>query len=112
MTAKDGPGQTVQSWDLALEGLKREAAFTDHYGNDAVLASLEPGCDTVTILCTGTVETVSTNGITGKHVGYAPLWYFGQTTPLTLPGARIEALKGLAQACARTTLISLSPPPG
>ena len=92
LIAKDGPGQTVQSWDLRLEGLKREAAFTDHHENDAVLASLEPGCDKISIVSSGTIETVSTNGIIGRHTGFAPLWYFSQTTALTLPGARVDGL--------------------
>jgi transglutaminase-like putative cysteine protease len=46
--------------------------------------------------CEGEVETSDTAGVTGRHAGFAPLWFFQGATDLTRAGARVRALaKGL-----------------
>jgi transglutaminase-like putative cysteine protease len=87
-----GSGQNVIAWDMKLEGARQEAEFKDHHGNRVVLTSLEPDRTSVAITCTGVIETTEISGVVGKHVDYAPLWYFERPTDLTYPGPRVEAL--------------------
>ena len=36
-----GPSQSIKSWSLAIEGAREELRFTDHFGNDTRLLSVE-----------------------------------------------------------------------
>ena len=87
-----GRGQSVVSWDVTYEGAREEAKFKDHHGNQVALTSLAPDQTLLSIICTGIVETESNQGVIGKHIDYAPLWYFEGATALTSPGPRIDAL--------------------
>jgi transglutaminase-like putative cysteine protease len=87
-----GPTQIVRSWTLTIEGAREEVRFSDHFGNDTRLLSVEGEPHTVTIEAAGEVETINTAGVTGAHRGFAPLWLFLRETPLTVPGEVEEAL--------------------
>lgn len=56
------------------------------------LISFEVGQSELVIDCEGEVETMDTAGITGKHRGFAPLWYFLRSTDLTKAGTGIRKL--------------------
>jgi transglutaminase-like putative cysteine protease len=87
-----GPAQTVRSWTLAMEGAREEVRFSDHFGNDTRLISIEGVEHPVIIEVGGEVETVNKAGVTGQHRGFAPLWLFERGTPLTAAGTEIEGL--------------------
>jgi transglutaminase-like putative cysteine protease len=87
-----GATQTVRSWTLTIEGAREEVRFSDHFGNDTRLISMEGEPHSVTIEAAGEVETVNKAGVTGMHRGFAPLWLFLRETPLTVPGEAAEAL--------------------
>jgi transglutaminase-like putative cysteine protease len=87
-----GPAQTVRSWSLAVEGAREEVRFSDHFGNDTRLISIEGDEHPVIIDVGGEVETINKAGVTGQHRGFAPLWLFQRETPLTAAGKAIEAL--------------------
>jgi transglutaminase-like putative cysteine protease len=87
-----GAAQTVRSWSLAVEGAREEVRFSDHFGNDTRLISIEGGEHPVIIEVGGEVETVNKAGVTGQHRGFAPLWLFQRETPWTTAGTEIEAL--------------------
>lgn len=99
LTPKSRPGhQTVVSWNMVVEGGKLETSFDDQHQNRVSLVSFDPGAHEIRVLCEGVVEVEDTVGVVGKHKGFAPLWFFQRTTPLTLAGARVQALTdGLAE---------------
>ncbi len=84
--------QQVKSWDIAVDGGKIEAMYTDHHGNDVHLVSVDIGGDAITITASGEVETTDTAGVIPIARTGPPLWYFQQTTALTDPGPGIDAL--------------------
>jgi transglutaminase-like putative cysteine protease len=91
--------QKVRVWTLAIEGAREEVRFSDHFGNDTRLISIEGGPHAVSIEAAGEVETVNRSGVAGFHRGFAPLWLFQRETALTVAGAGIEALaKGVKGA--------------
>jgi len=69
-----GQTQTVLSWSLKVEGAREEVRFTDHYGNDTRLLSVEGDHDFITVEASGEVVTRDTSGVCGSHQGFAPLW--------------------------------------
>ena len=89
---KTSHGQQVIAWDMRLEGARAEADFDDHNHNHTTLVSLVEGVSSVSVTCSGLVETADTVGIVGPHSGFMPLWCFLDQTPLTRPGPRLKAL--------------------
>ena len=97
LTPKSHNGQRVTAWDMRITGGKLETGFLDQNQNRVSLVSLDPDAHEVSIVCDGSVETDDTAGVIGKHGGFAPLWYFERSTPLTRAGSRVRALiKGLS----------------
>lgn len=92
LTPQTHEGQRVKSWNLNLKGGKSEAIFSDQYENHVNLITLDADCTVLTVTANGQVEMKDMNGIVGAHNGYAPLWLFLRTTPLTNPGKRILKL--------------------
>jgi len=95
---KSRAGQTVISWDMSVEGGKAETEYTDHHQNRVSLISFDPQATSIIVSCEGEVQTADLAGITGKHGGFAPLWYFTGSTDLTRAGPRVRGLtKGLKE---------------
>lgn len=92
LVPRNGPGQTVHSWQLEYQGAREEAQYVDHFGNDTRLASANPGVEKVVFKAVGDIETTGNEGILGGHKGYAPLWLFQTESKLTASGAGIEKL--------------------
>lgn len=98
LTPKSRAGQRVLEWEIEVSGGEKQADFEDHNNNQVTLMSIEPGDHEVVISCRGTVETNDNAGIVGKHGGFAPVWFFRRTTPLTEPGPKVrELIKTLDQ---------------
>ncbi|MEX3014940.1 transglutaminase family protein [Gymnodinialimonas hymeniacidonis] len=98
LTPKNHNGQSVGSWQMAVQGGKVETSFTDQHRNEVTLVSLSPGATDVTITCQGNVETADNAGLIGKHAGFAPLWFYQRSTDLTSAGQGVRALiKGLRE---------------
>jgi len=96
LTPKSRAGQEVLSWQMKIEGGREECEFTDEYLNHVSLISFDPGVSEIVIRCQGAVAIEDRSGVVGKHGGYAPLWLFERSTPLTRAGSRVRALtKGL-----------------
>jgi transglutaminase-like putative cysteine protease len=89
---QSGSTQAVVSWALAVEGAKEEARFFDQFGNETRLVSLEGQPSKISVEASGLVETYETAGVTGQHQGFAPLWLFRQSTPLTAPGEGVASI--------------------
>lgn len=94
MRPKNLPSQTVLSWDITLEGARREAGYTDHYGNLVDLILLDQDTERVSISCKGEVETFETGGVAGMHRHKVPLWLYKRATELTTTGKELRALAG------------------
>ncbi len=94
---RSGSTQTVNSWGLKIDGAREEVRFTDQFGNDTRLVSVEGQPHVVSVEASGVVETYDTAGITGQHQGFAPLWLFSRETTLTAPGEGVVALTGSLQ---------------
>lgn len=89
---QSGPTQDVLSWHIHLEGAVADLRYPDHFGNLVTLIRADGAVQSIGITAEGEVETRDTAGIVGRHTGPAPLWLYLQPTPLTEPGARVEAL--------------------
>ncbi|MGO4842095.1 transglutaminase family protein, partial [Rhizobiaceae sp. 2RAB30] len=87
-----GPTQTIGHWNLAIDGAREELRFTDHFGNDTRLVSVEGEPHVIGVEASGEVETTDKAGVTGPHRGFTPLWLFAQGTPLTEAGEGIRAI--------------------
>lgn len=86
MTPKSRAGQTVVTWDVRVEGGRKELEFDDQHNNHVVLVSIEPDRPDITFVCEGVVETTDNAGVIGKHGGFTPVWLFTRPTDLTRPG--------------------------
>ncbi len=92
LTPKSRAGQEVVRWAITIEGGKLELEFDDQHNNHVSLVSTEPGKDRISINCEGEVTNDNGTGVIGTHGGYAPLWYFQRSTPLTMPGSLLQKL--------------------
>jgi transglutaminase-like putative cysteine protease len=92
LTPKAREGQKVTRWDIEIVGGKKELSFSDHHANIVDLVSISSGGDGIVIRCSGEVEVTETSGVIGQHRGFMPLWAFLQTTSLTQPGVKVQAL--------------------
>jgi transglutaminase-like putative cysteine protease len=92
LTPKSTGGQTIKSWDIQVDGGKKELEFNDQHNNQVLLFSVEPESTEVTLRIEGEVETTNSDGVIGKHGGYAPLWFFNRSTALTKAGKNIRGL--------------------
>lgn len=91
-TPKSTHQQTVLNWSTHVEGGRRELTFEDHHHNAVELLSFEKGTGTLLVRSAGEVDIADTQGIVGRHQGYAPLWLFNRQTPRTRPGPGVRAL--------------------
>ncbi|MEX1034681.1 MAG: transglutaminase family protein [Sneathiella sp.] len=89
---RSGVGQDVARWDITVDGGVKELEFDDQFSNHAMLVSINPDQTDISIRCEGEVETTNLHGIIGQNVGFAPLWLFLRSTPLTEPGSRVQKL--------------------
>lgn len=93
---KSRPAQHVLNWQINVTGGRQELEFDDQHMNHVVLISFDGDGHEISITCTGEVETFDTAGVTGKHAGFAPLWYFERATDQTRAGNLTRKLtKGL-----------------
>ncbi|QTD56872.1 transglutaminase family protein [Parasphingorhabdus cellanae] len=92
LTPKSSDGQNIISWDMTIEGGKKELQFADQHNNQVDLISITPGGEQIVIRCEGEVEVDQNNGVIGPHRGFMPLWGFRQPTPLTKAGPKIDGL--------------------
>ncbi|MEO1067446.1 MAG: transglutaminase family protein [Pseudomonadota bacterium] len=95
---KNSTGQSVISWSTEIDGGKKEASYTDQHRNHVELISFTPGTVEMTVTCAGEIETTLKDGVVGRHVGLAPLWYFKRATNLTEPGPAIRKIARKAAA--------------
>lgn len=98
LTPKSRPGQEVKRWTMAVDGGQVQTSFTDHHQNRVTLISFDPHATSIVVECEGEVENEDLHGVTGKHGGFAPLWYFQRPTDLTRAGANVRRLaRGLRE---------------
>lgn len=89
---KPTQGQHVVDWSMDLEGAELEVEYEDHHSNHTTLVSMEPEARSVTVTCSGLVDTSDSAGVIGRHSGHMPLWGFEGQTDLTKPGQNMRAL--------------------
>lgn len=89
---KSRPDQNVIWWDISVEGGKKEVSFEDEHANTVDLISFEPSVQDIIVHCEGEVDAIDTHGVVGAHTGFAPLWLFRRSTPLTRAGSHVRAL--------------------
>lgn len=98
LVPKSRTGQTVLTWKMEIDGGTLETEFTDHHQNRVTLISFDPQATSIVVHCEGEVETADTAGVTGRHAGFAPLWFFRGSTDLTRAGQKVRALtRGLKE---------------
>ena len=92
LTPKSRAGQAVVEWKTTIEGGEKQLEYDDQHNNHVELISFDDGRSDITIHCSGVVETADNSGIVGGHGGYAPLWLFLRSTPLTRAGNNVRKL--------------------
>lgn len=92
LTPKSQASQNVFTWDMTVEGGRKELELTDQHNNLVTLISLTEEQSEISIHCHGEVETIEQNAPSGWPDGYTPLWYFKRSTALTKPGAHVHDL--------------------
>lgn len=90
--------QSVETWDVDVEGGRIEASYLDHYGNHVDLVSADAGGRKLVLTAQGIARTEDNAGILGKVYGTTPLWHFRQSTTMTTAGDRIKELAGTVDA--------------
>ena len=92
LTPKPRAGQKVLSWKTNIEGGVKQLEYDDQHNNHVELVSFDDGRSDITIHCEGVVETADNSGIVGVHGGFAPLWLFLRSPPLTRAGNNVRKL--------------------
>jgi transglutaminase-like putative cysteine protease len=92
LTPKTRAGQSIINWETVVEGGKKELEFEDQHNNHVLLVSVDTENTVISISCAGVVETSNSDGVIGKHGGFAPLWFFNRETPLTKAGPLVQKL--------------------
>ena len=92
LTPKSRAGQEVIRWSITVDGGKVELEFDDQHNNRVSLVSTDPDRARISIHCQGEVVNDNQTGVIGTHGGYAPLWYFRRSTPLTKSGPLLRKL--------------------
>ena len=92
LTPSDEATQRVESWQIEVDGGRRQVSFSDHHANETILIALDAGVEAATVRCVGIVETTDTGGVTNHQRGYAPRWLYLRPTQLTAPGPNLEQL--------------------
>jgi transglutaminase-like putative cysteine protease len=104
---KSSHGQKIVEWAMELDGAKVETRYEDQHNNAVVLASVEPGTQSVTVACRGIVETSDEAGVIGQHSGHMPIWAFTKQTDLTRAGTHIRKLVNSIEHNPEDTLSTL-----
>lgn len=84
--------QQVLAWNVELEGARQQVSFKDQHGNHVDLIEVLPDANLLEIAVSGTVETLSKDGVSGTHTEAMPLWFYERQTPLTRVTEDILAL--------------------
>ncbi|MCX8996505.1 transglutaminase family protein [Rhizobiaceae bacterium BDR2-2] len=92
LTPLSDRSQTVLDWSVKVKGAQVEVGFSDQFGNRNDLVSVDGDRHAVRILAAGTVDTIDTNGVTGPHQGFVPLWLYLRETPRTRAGKLVREL--------------------
>ena len=107
LTPKSHVSQTVLTWDITVEGGRKQLEFTDQHHNLVTLISLDEERPEISIHCRGEVETSGQSGMAAQQYGDTPLWYFKRATALTKPGEQIHDLVKSPACDARDDLTKL-----
>ena len=92
LTPPSFAGQTVTSWDVAIDRDARLRPARDGYGNETVMIYVDGPLDTLTIEVAGEVLTEDRAGIVQGTAEPLPPAVFLRETALTRPDAAIVAL--------------------
>lgn len=92
LTPVDGPTQKVRNWSISVDGATTETGYLDQFGNRVELVSAEGAEHLIRIVASGEVETFSSSGVYGAHLGFCPLWLFLRETPRTTAGKRMREM--------------------
>lgn len=92
MRPQSNATQTVEHWDLQLEGARRQVRFFDHLGTDVDLIEPLPGSDRVAITAIGEVKTSTPNRIIAPPFTLLDPNFFLRATALTQPTKTISSL--------------------
>lgn len=90
VVAKDSMRQSVESWNIEVQGGTKEVNYVDHHGNECQLIGVNLGQKNLSVIVHGTVATKDTNSISGDHHGPSHLWMYKKQTALTKPGINIK----------------------
>ncbi|MEL7113775.1 MAG: transglutaminase family protein [Pseudomonadota bacterium] len=92
MTPQNSPAQHVLNWEAEFVGAEPQANFLDQHGNRVDLIEVLPDAEKVELHVNGAIETLTDDGVLGRHVHAMPLWFYRRHTPLTKIEKGIEEL--------------------
>lgn len=104
MRPKSNDTQTVESWDLTLDGARTQTRFTDHLGTDVDLIEPLPGSERVTITVVGVVETMTPDRIIAPGKTLLDPSFFLRPTPLT---QTTDAITALGEWTSKTDIVEV-----
>ena len=95
LTPLSGPSQTIKDWAIEMPGIETAARFIDAFGNRALLVGQTRPDDVLSIVVSGTVETLDNTGVIGRIPGEPVVALYRRVTELTRPDPRlVEAFDG------------------
>lgn len=92
LTPRSSQTQLVQDWTTTVVGGHVEVEFSDHHLNLVSLLGITEDAYRIELISEGSILTSDTNGVDPTQVGFAPLWLYLRTTPLTKAGVRVHEL--------------------
>ncbi len=92
LTPSNSTHQKVLDWAVDISGGSQQLSFEDQHQNTTLLVQADPGVTELVVTVSGTVETLTSDGVFGKTYGKAPLWHFSQHTARTTPGKGVRKL--------------------
>lgn len=92
MVPQSSVAQRIIQWDLDLNGAEQQTIFIDQHGNRVDLIEVLPDAEQLELHVRGEVETLSDDGVLGRHFQPMPLWFYQRQTGLTECDEAIRAL--------------------
>lgn len=83
MVPQSSTVQRIIDWDFSLNGAEQQASFLDQHGNRVDLIEVLPDTNRIELHVRGDVETLSDDGVLGRHFQPMPLWFYQRQTALT-----------------------------
>lgn len=98
LTPPSDPSQTVLDWRIETPGFDKALRYVDAFGNVVHLVTNDRCEEGLTIVASGTVDTIDTHGVVGTPAEIMPARVYLRQTDLTQPNPAIRKLAAQADS--------------